>query len=154
MLGTNLAADDYVSRTSYDALGQAVTTRLPTTPGQADCSSPPGCQEATATYDELGAVRSAADINDLVTATRYDRAGRAIDTYEDPAAEPASITSASTYDAQGRILTVKDRRQAADASLGSTLTDYDELDASPTSPRRTGPQPRARPRSPTTRSTA
>ena len=125
--GTSLAADDFVSRTTYDALNQAVSTRLPTTPGTADCGSPPGCREATTTYDELGAVRAAADINDLVTATKYDKVGRALETYEDPASSAAVTTAVMTYDASGRVLTAKDQRQVASSSLGSTLTAYDEL---------------------------
>lgn len=127
-LGTSLAADDYVSRTVYDAVGQAVTSRLPTTPGVGDCGSPPGCRESTTTYDELGAVRAAADINDLVTATKYNKAGRALETYEDVAgATPAVTTSASTYDAAGRTLTAKDQKQVASAGLGVADYDYDEL---------------------------
>ena len=125
--GTSLAADDFIGRTVFDALNQTVTSRLPTTPGQTDCGSPPGCREATTTYDELGAVREAADINALVTATKYDKAGRALETYEDTTADLAAITQISTYDAQGRQLTAKDRRQAVTSSLGSTLTAYDEL---------------------------
>lgn len=121
------AADDFVGRTVFDALNQTATSRLPTTPGQTDCGSPPGCREATTNYDELGAVREAADINDLVTATKYDKVGRALETYEDTTADLAAITSITTYDAQGRLLTGKDRRQAVTSSLGSTLTAYDEL---------------------------
>jgi YD repeat-containing protein len=125
--GISLGADDYTSRTVYDALNQAVTSRLPTSPGIADCGSPPGCREATTTFDELGHVRAAADINNLVTATKYDKAGRALETYEDPAAAAAVTTSVSTYDAAGRTLTTKDQRQVASASLGATAYDYDEL---------------------------
>jgi RHS repeat-associated protein len=122
------AADDYVTRSVYDALNQQVTSRLPTTPGQSDCGSPPACLEATKTYDELGLVRTSADINDLVTATKVDQVGRALETYEDPAPPgSASITAINTYDAQGRLLTAKDRRQAATSSLGYTLNAYDEL---------------------------
>jgi RHS repeat-associated protein len=125
--GTSLGADDYVSRTVFDALNQAVTTRLPTTVGIADCATPPACREATTTYDELGQVRATADINGLVTATKYDKAARPLETYEDPAAAAAVITSTSTYDAAGRILTAKDQRQVATAGLGATAYDYDEL---------------------------
>ena len=127
-LGTSPGADDYVSRNVYDALNQAVTSRLPTTPSVGDCGSPPGCRESTTTYDELGQVRAAADINDLVTATKYDKAGRSLETYEDPAGtSPALTTSVSTYDAAGRALTVEDQKQIASASLGATEYDYDEL---------------------------
>jgi len=38
-----LTADDFISRSVFDALNQQVTSRLPTTPGQSDCGSPPGC---------------------------------------------------------------------------------------------------------------
>jgi RHS repeat-associated protein len=126
-LGTSLGADDYISRTVVDALNQTVTTRLPTTPAITDCGSPPGCREATTTYDELGQVREAADINDLLTAIKYDKAGRALETYEDPAAAAAVTTSVSSYDALGRALTSKDQRQVGSASLGVTDYDYDEL---------------------------
>jgi RHS repeat-associated protein len=126
-LGTGLAADDFVSRTTFDARNQGVITRLPTTPGVTDCGSPPGCRESTTTFDEFDLVREAADVNDLVVATKYDKAGRALETYEDPAATAAVTTSVSTYDAAGRILTAKDQRQVASASLGYTDTDYDEI---------------------------
>lgn len=126
-LGTSLGADDYLSRTTYDALNQAITTRLPTTPGQADCGSPPGCREATMTYDEQGAVRVSADINNLVTATKYDKRSRALETYEDPAGAAGVTTSVSTYDAAGRVLTAKDQRQVASTNFGKTTYAYDEL---------------------------
>lgn len=125
--GTSLGGDDYITRSEFDALNQSLTTRLPTTPGITDCGSPPGCREATTTYDELGKVREVADINDLVIATRYDKVGRSLETYEDSAAAAAVTNSVSTYDAHGRLLTVKDQRQIASASLGSTGYDYDEL---------------------------
>jgi RHS repeat-associated protein len=69
----------------------------------------------------------AADINDLVTATRYDKVGRATETYEDTTSTAAAITSISTYDASGRLLTARDRRQAATSALGYTQNAYDEL---------------------------
>jgi RHS repeat-associated protein len=72
----------------------------------------------------------ATDIAGLVTATTFDRAGRALTTYEDPPGEPASVTGLMTYDADGRTLTSMDRRQAADApgfDLGWTAFDYDGL---------------------------
>ena len=97
-----------------------MTSRLSTTPGVADCGSPPACRESTTAYDELGLVREAADINDLVTATKYDKVGRALESYEDPAAAAAAMRSVSTYDARRRTLTVKDQRQIASAGLGYT----------------------------------
>ena len=63
-----------------------------------------------------------------MTATEYDRAGRATRTFEDP--DPpgsASVTGITTVDADGKTLTAKDRSQAADSSLGSTKTVYDGL---------------------------
>ena len=64
----------------------------------------------------------------MVTATIYDKVGRALSTFEDPPpAGGASQTSASTYDAAGRLLTAKDREQVADSSLGQTAYTYDEL---------------------------
>lgn len=124
--GAAIGADDYVSRTTYDALDQAITSATPTTPGVTTVS-----QIATTTYDELGAVRRATDVADLVTASVYDRAGRALTTYEDPdPAGGASITSQMTYDADGKTLTAMDRRQAAAApgyALGWTAFAYDGL---------------------------
>ena len=126
--GTILAADDFISRSVFDALNEEVTSRLPTAVGQSDCGAPPGCREATTTYDELGAVRETSDINDLVSATKHDKVGRALETYEDPPSSAASITSTNTYDAQGRLLTAKDQGQAVPgSSLGYTAYAYDEL---------------------------
>jgi RHS repeat-associated protein len=126
--GTSLSADDFIGRTIFDALNQTVTSRLPTTPGQTDCSPTPACREATTIDDELGAVREAADINDLVTATKYDKAGRALETYEDPVSTTASITGINTYDSQGRLLTSKNQEQSKTGStLGYTQQVYDEL---------------------------
>ena len=72
--GQGLRADDFVSRTTYDALDQAITTSTPTTPGLAGTA-----ETATTAYDELGAVRHASDISGLATATLFDRDGRAAD---------------------------------------------------------------------------
>jgi RHS repeat-associated protein len=122
------AADDYVSRTVYDALNQAITTRLPTTPGQTDCGSPPACREATTTYDELGLVREAADLADVITATQYDKVGRPKEIFEDTdgaGSTAAAKTSSATYDGEGRVLTSKDRRQLADSAFGDTDVVYD-----------------------------
>ena len=73
-----------------------------------------------------------ADINGLVTATKYDNVGRALVTYE-TASYPttATVTSINTYDAQGRLLTSKDREQSKG---GSTLyrarfSGFDEVKA-------------------------
>ena len=125
--GTALASDDFVSRTTFDALNQPIVNRLPTTPGQPDCSGPPGCRESTMVYDELGLVREAADINDLVLATKYDKAGRALEAYESTSYPAAAVTSTNTYDAQGRLLTAKDRRQVLTSALGYSAYVYDEL---------------------------
>ena len=48
--GVGLAADDFVTRTTYDPLDQAITTSTPTTPGLAGAA-----ETVTTTYDELGA---------------------------------------------------------------------------------------------------
>jgi RHS repeat-associated protein len=128
--GPSVGADDYLSRTVYSALSEVVTGRLPTTPGTSDCSPAPACREATTTYDELGLVRESSDYGGLVIATKYDRDGRAIETYEDvdgSGGVSAALTSANTYDADGRLVTAKDRRQTADGSLGSTVNTYDNL---------------------------
>ncbi len=121
--GQALGADDYVSRSTFDPLNEQVSDTTPTTPGVTITQ-----HTATTTYDELGAVRAASDYDALVTATEYDRAGRATRTFEDP--DPpgsASVTSITTVDADGKTLTAKDRSQAADSSLGSTKTVYDGL---------------------------
>lgn len=129
--GTSLGADDFVSRSTYDPLGQALTTRQPTTPSISDCSPTPGCRTTTSTFDELGGVRESVDLGGVVTATEADRLGRAIRTFEDtdgggPTA--AAVTSTATFDAAGRALTMKDRNQSAPGStLGFTSQTYDEL---------------------------
>ncbi len=123
--GTGLNADDYVGRTSFDALNQALTEQAPRSPG--DTAAP---KSSTTTYDELGAARSITDFGGVATASEYDRAGRTTRTFEDvdgAGAGAAAATSSATYDAAGRAVTAKDRRQVADASLGWTATTYDEL---------------------------
>jgi RHS repeat-associated protein len=121
--GAAIGPDDYVSRSTFDPLNEQVSDTTPTTPGVTITQ-----HTATTTYDELGQVRSAADYDALISATEYDRAGRATRTFEDPdPAGSASVTSVTTYDADGKTLTSEDRSQAADANLGSTTTAYDGL---------------------------
>jgi RHS repeat-associated protein len=121
--GQALAADDYVRRTTFDPLNEQISDTTPTTPGVTITQ-----HTATTTFDEYGLARSAADYNLLVTATEYDRAGRASRTFEDP--DPpgsASVTTITTVDADGKILTDQDRAQAADSTLGSAKTVFDGL---------------------------
>ena len=115
-------ADDYVTRRTFDALNRQVGEEAPTTPGSS-------AQDDSSTgYDELGNVRTGADTGDLVTASEFDRSGRATRTFEDPAgSDPASVTAVATYDAEGRPTVAVDRRQVADPSLGQTETAYDGL---------------------------
>ena len=120
-----LAAYDYVTTSTFDALGQQLTTKTPTTPGVTIAQ-----RTSSSTYDELGAVRTSTDYAGLVTASAYDRAGRPGATFEDPDGAGATAgyqTSAATYDPTGRVLTAKDQRQVNDASLGTTASTYDEL---------------------------
>jgi RHS repeat-associated protein len=124
--GGSLRADDIIRRSTFDPLDQAITNTTPTTPGLGDAA-----QTATMAYDELGGMRRTTDIADLVTATVFDRAGRALTVYEDP--DPAGSVYAIgqlTYDADGKTLTSMDRRQAAAApgyALGWTAFAYDGL---------------------------
>ncbi|MHB8891445.1 MAG: RHS repeat-associated core domain-containing protein, partial [Candidatus Limnocylindrales bacterium] len=120
--GTTLGADDFIGRATFDALGQQLTERTPTTPGVSITQ-----KTATTAYDELGGVREATDFGGLVSGTEFDRAGRAVRTFEDTASGNPDITSESTFDAAGRGTSTKDRRQVDDASLGATATAYDEL---------------------------
>lgn len=120
--GTSLGADDFITRWTYDALNQPLTERTPTTPGLASTQ-----RTAATTYDELGLVRSAADFGGLVTASEFDRSGRALRTFEDPDPGSAAVTSQLTYDADGRPLTAKDRRQLADGTLGQTTYGDDAM---------------------------
>ena len=120
--GTTLAGDDFVDRATFDALGQQLADRTPTTPGVSITQ-----KTATSTYDELGNVREATDFGGLVTGTEADRAGRAVRTFEDTASGNPDVTSETTLDADGRALSAKDRRQVDAASLGATVTVYDAL---------------------------
>ncbi|HEY3547961.1 MAG TPA: hypothetical protein VGK17_17960, partial [Propionicimonas sp.] len=120
--GTSLGADDFISRATFDALGQQLSDKTPTTPAVTITQ-----KTATTAYDELGNVREATDFGGLVTGTAFDRAGRADLTYEDTASGNPDITSDATLDAAGRVTGAKDRRQVDDASLGATATAYDEL---------------------------
>lgn len=121
--GVSLAADDYVTRWTYDALDQRVTEKTPTTPALASMQ-----RTASMTHDELGGLRNATDFGLMVTATEFDRIGRALRTFEDPNPPgSASETSIATYDADGNLLTAKDRAQAADPGLGQTVFSYDAI---------------------------
>ncbi|CAN5516529.1 hypothetical protein BH24ACT5_BH24ACT5_03780 [soil metagenome] len=126
-LGQGLNADDYVARSEFDALNQQTRSTAPRDP--ADGSAP---RSSTTVYDELGAMRQSTDFGGLVSATKFDRAGRALETYEDPPEgngppTPAYVSAAMTYDAAGRVRTAKDRNQVGDSSLGVSATTYDEL---------------------------
>jgi RHS repeat-associated protein len=123
--GQSLAADDYVARTQYDALNRATWQQVARDP--ADSAAP---RTSTTAYDELGVVRQATDLGGLVSASEYDRAGRATRAFEDPdgaGGSNAFVTLQTTYDAAGRVWTTKDRRQLADSSLGYSEFTYDEL---------------------------
>jgi hypothetical protein len=143
--GEAIGADDYVSRTSFDALDQVVAAATPTTPGLTGVST-----TTTTTYDELGAVRRSADSADLVSATVYDRAGRATAGYEDPdPAGSAYVVAEQTHDADGRVLTAKDlarRRTLTSARPPTSTTRWvaSWRSSAPTTPARTSPRRRAR----------
>ena len=66
-----------------------------------------------------------------MTATLFDRAGRALITYEDPSPAGSAYTiGLMTVDADGKTLTSMDRRQAGAApgyALGWTASGYDGL---------------------------
>lgn len=131
--GTALGADDFIARSTFDALGQRLTEQTPTTPTLTiTCAAPsPNCRSSSTTYDELGAVLRSTDFGNLVTASAYDRAGNAIKTFEDPpdigAVKPADTTSETTFDASGRALTTKDQVQFDDTTRGFSQFVYDEL---------------------------
>lgn len=120
--GTSLGADDFVARSAFDALNQLLTQKTATTPGLTSTQ-----RTSSSTYDEFSATRTTTDFGGLVTATEFDRGGRALRDFEDPDPGAASITTIATYDADGKPLTVKDRKQAADATLGTTTYGYDAL---------------------------
>ncbi len=129
-----LGSDDYRSTTTYDARNQAVTTRLPTTPGQSDCANPPACRQTTTAYDELGLARRTVGVDGTITATLYDAAGRATETYTDDDGDggtAARISGRSGYDVAGRVLWTEDAVQANDPGGGTdpgrTEFVYDEL---------------------------
>jgi len=99
--GTSLAADDFISRSTYDPLNQQLTDTTPTTPGIAITQ-----KTASSTYDEFGLLRTGTDFGGLVSAGEYDRAGRGTRTFEDPdgaGSTAAAVTSQTTYDPTGRV---------------------------------------------------
>lgn len=119
-----LGADDYVSRSTYDALNERLTEKTPTTYGTSVAQ-----KTSTTKYDELEAVREATDFSSVTTGSEFDRSGRATKAFEDtdPASGAPVTTSISTFDADGRALTGKDRAQVANGALGSTTNDFDAL---------------------------
>jgi RHS repeat-associated protein len=129
-LTTSPGTDDYMTRTTYDALGQAITTRQPTTKDGATCSPDPACRTATTTYDELGGARLAIDSDGTQAGTETDRAGRTVKTHEDPdgaGGTAARQTSLMTLDPQGRTLTSKDDRQLDSPNVDQATYAFDEL---------------------------
>ena len=142
--GTSLGADDYIGSSTFDPLGETLTSRLPTTPSVTDCSPTPGCRTTTSVFDELGRAREVTDPAGLVTASTFDRIGNATATYEDTdgaGTSPAQQTTSTTFDAAGRALTAKDRRQVADSTLGATANVFDELGRETSSTSASGSNP-------------
>jgi RHS repeat-associated protein len=121
----SLNADDYVTRTEFDALSHATKNSAPRDPS--DASAP---KYSSSAYDELGALRQSVDFGGVVSASEYDRAGRATRTFEDTdgaGGAAATVTSQTTFDAAGRVLSSADQNQVADPTLGTTNTAYDDL---------------------------
>ena len=118
-------ADDYVTTSTFDPLGETLSAREPTRPG-----SPTAARRQRAARRPRPLTNSAPRAkppmpraSSIAHRVRPDRE-RDADRSRTPTAAggtAAAVTSASTYDAAGRVLTAKDRRQAVDASLGATL---------------------------------
>lgn len=132
--GTSLGAEDYLATTTYDALNATRTSRLPTTPGQADCTPSPACRTMTFESDELGLTRQTTDLDGKLQVTAYDAAGRPVETsadYTGAGGSDARYTGKSGYDAAGRLLWSEDAVQATDPAgnpdPGRTEYTYDEL---------------------------
>ena len=124
-LGISLNADDYVTRTEFDALNRSTKNTAPRDP--ADGSAP---KYSTSAYDELSALRSSIDFGGVVEASEFDRAGRATRTFEDTdggGGAAAFVTSQTTFDAAGRALSSADQNQVGDPNLGATFSAYDSL---------------------------
>lgn len=122
---SGVGADDFVTRSLFNALNQKTKEVTPTTPGLVISQ-----KQLTSIYDELGSVRETQGFNDVVMGTAYDKAGRGIKTYEDEdgvGAEAPEQESETSYDASGRKIAAKDRRQVADSGLGYSLFDYDSM---------------------------
>ncbi len=100
--GSALGGDDFI--TSLDA------RRTQPAPHRADATTPDSNLESEASmeYDELGQVRIETDPGGLITASEFDRAGRALRTFEHSVgASAASVTGITTYDADGKPLTAR-----------------------------------------------
>ncbi len=131
--GASLHADDYVTRSVYDAHNQATIEQLPRTPDAGDCD-PAGasCRQVTRTYDEFGLVRLERDVTGRLTGTQYDPAGRAAETYQDDdgaGGANAVRTGTIEVDGAGRVFAREDWLQANDGgtSRGWTAYEYDAL---------------------------
>ncbi len=115
--GTSLQPDDYITRWTYDPLNQRVSEETPTTTNISISQ-----EISYATYDEFGAERSSTDFGGRVTATQFDAAGRAKETYEDvddTGGTAAVITGKVDLDAAGRTLWSEDQIQANDPAGGT-----------------------------------
>lgn len=119
-----LAADDFVTRWTFDGVNEQLTEQTAKTFGLTDQKT------SSQVFDELGNVRQATDTGGVVTGTAFDQDGRATTTFEDTdgagAAAPAA-TSTTAYDADGHVTSVKDRAQVGNSNLGSTHHLYDSL---------------------------
>ncbi len=128
MGGATLADDDYTTTSTFDALGQQLSERSPSTPGTTG-----GQATQLWTWSELGGEIEHVDYGSLFTATTTDAAGRALATWIYPnytGGTPGTMTqtSATSYDASGRVTASRDANQVADlAHLGETQTAYDDL---------------------------
>ena len=119
-----LGSDDFVDRSTFDALNQAVSAQTPNTFGLSDKKT------SSSVFDELGSVRQAADTGGVVTGIAFDRVGRSTATYEDTdgaGGGAPTTTATTTYDADGQMVSEKDRKQVGSASLGATTHQYDSL---------------------------
>ncbi len=133
--GTGLATDDFITRSVHNALNEQLRETTPTTPGVTITQ-----KTSSTAYDEVGQVRTATDYGGVVTATRFDRAGRALESYRDTdgAGGTAAVTTGkSGYDPSGRLLWSEDEVQATDPAGGTdpgrTETTYDALGRAVTS---------------------
>ncbi|GAB3895324.1 hypothetical protein GCM10029964_075040 [Kibdelosporangium lantanae] len=124
---TDARGDQFTTRTTYDEVGQAVTTTGPAVTAETYGQQPATVNTTITTgYDTFGGETDAKDPLGHVTHTAYDRLGRAVTatqpSYQPPGGTAFTASTGTKYDGNGNIIETRDGRGNV------TRRTYDQLD--------------------------